>query len=991
VSLTNSWTGLYAADSQSKTNKDARFDPIGKEPPRREVVVELPAPSRLKNLHRKEPLVSAPKPGPEIVMEDVPPAPRPEPVKEVAPPKNDGVLPRDVARGKDKPKDRPRWNNENQPPKRKFGHGDPEIEMRDHDEDRRPNQTPSSYCYTSDLQNRVSPRNLLSKILEQTVQLQVGDVLGASIDLTRELNKASKTRREYNTVASRITQVESNDEDEESEGDDTRGRPTYRVQPPRSSSPDFIHRFSGAIAQNRPRFYAMSTGKITGQLGHEEGGDFMVDTGSELNIITRTAQEVLNLPLDPDGRRWSLRGINGEPIALLGCCRNVPIEIGGIRFDHHFFVSAKDLGKHDAILGQPWLEWVSAKIDYRRGKGMVIRCFENGDTDGRSIEISATSNTNPRNQDKLVHEGSYERDMDIGEYERMIGLKELWNSDQNVEMSPFAAEGGEVIPLVGEPDEEVYPVLGEIVRACADEKDEYVDSIRDEQILLLSDNDHPLEDGVIIYAAEMMAKESGHEDLNQWMRKGMVEIDEPGDNRVAWGLCTRVWSQDMGKVFRALVGKKKYKPVSKKVIPVSTQNPDHSAPSYKDIHVPPRERLPTYPRPLHQFESTGRLTQERLEMILKNQPKGFLSDDELALMVEVLARNNRALAFDDSERGTFSREHFPDYVMPTIPHVPWNQPPIRPPKAFAEKMAKMLREQMEAGKYEYSNASYRSRVFGVLKKDDSIRLVFDLQPLNAVTIRDSGLPPRVDDFAESFVGRSVYGIYDLFSGYDECILAEESRNLTTFHSVIGPLRLTSLPQGYTNSMPEFQRRTSHILKKETPEHAGVFIDDIGVKGPTSRYNEAKIPGNPNIRKFIYEFATTTDRVLATLGIAGATASGYKIVLATPIIHIVGNLCSLEGRKISHGIVSKVLNWPTCVNTSDVRGFLGTANCGRNWIRNYSIVAKPLTHLLKGSPDDFEWDELAQKSMDSLTSHLDSPSAEQSRYSPCDGRSRTTGE
>lgn len=42
----------------------------------------------------------------------------------------------------------------------------------------------------------------------------------------------------------------------------------------------------------------------------------------------------------------------------------------------------------------------------------------------------------------------------------------------------------------------------------------------------------------------------------------------------------------------------------------------------------------------------------------------------------------------------------------------------------------------------------------------------NVQELNRVTVHDSGLPPRTDDFAEGFVGHVIYGLADLFSGYD---------------------------------------------------------------------------------------------------------------------------------------------------------------------------------------------------------------------------------
>jgi len=69
----------------------------------------------------------------------------------------------------------------------------------------------------------------------------------------------------------------------------------------------------------------------------------------------------------------------------------------------------------------------------------------------------------------------------------------------------------------------------------------------------------------------------------------------------------------------------------------------------------------------------------------------------------------------------------------------------------------------------------------VEKKGGALRVVHDLQPLNAVTIQDVSLPLRVDDMIESFSGRVIYGLFDLKSGYDSRILAPQSQDLTSFY------------------------------------------------------------------------------------------------------------------------------------------------------------------------------------------------------------------
>ena len=145
----------------------------------------------------------------------------------------------------------------------------------------------------------------------------------------------------------------------------------------------------------------------------------------------------------------------------------------------------------------------------------------------------------------------------------------------------------------------------------------------------------------------------------------------------------------------------------------------------------------------------------------------------------------------------------------------------------------------------------------------------------------------------------------------------------------------------------------------------VFIDDASIKGLPSDYNGETIPGNPEIRRFIYEYATTLERILAWFIAAGITASGLKTTLASPTLTIIGSIISLQGWHLERCLVSKVEKWPLCTSVSKVWGFLGTIGCRRKWIKGFALIAKPLTLLMKHSDHDFEFTAEAMEAMDQL--------------------------
>ena len=73
------------------------------------------------------------------------------------------------------------------------------------------------------------------------------------------------------------------------------------------------------------------------------------------------------------------------------------------------------------------------------------------------------------------------------------------------------------------------------------------------------------------------------------------------------------------------------------------------------------------------------------------------------------------------------------------------------------------------------------------KKNGELRIVHDLQNLNGVTIRDTGVPPILDEFVEAYTGQSVYSVLDMYWGFYARTLDVKSRDMTTFQTPLGVL------------------------------------------------------------------------------------------------------------------------------------------------------------------------------------------------------------
>jgi len=67
------------------------------------------------------------------------------------------------------------------------------------------------------------------------------------------------------------------------------------------------------------------------------------------------------------------------------------------------------------------------------------------------------------------------------------------------------------------------------------------------------------------------------------------------------------------------------------------------------------------------------------------------------------------------------------------------------------------------------------------------------------------------------------------------------------------------------------------------------------------------------------------QILHRIGEAGGTVSGKKMQLCKMEVEVVGQKCSREGRTPTDIRTQWVKDWPTPVNLSEIRGFLGL--CG----------------------------------------------------------------
>ena len=86
-------------------------------------------------------------------------------------------------------------------------------------------------------------------------------------------------------------------------------------------------------------YLVMVTVKIAVTINGSKPIDMLLNSRSKLDIIMQELQEGLGLPMDPSGANWTLCGVSGHPVHLVRVCRNIPVDLGRMGFNHHFFVT----------------------------------------------------------------------------------------------------------------------------------------------------------------------------------------------------------------------------------------------------------------------------------------------------------------------------------------------------------------------------------------------------------------------------------------------------------------------------------------------------------------------------------------------------------------------------------------------------------------------------------------------------------------------------
>ncbi|CAM8942179.1 unnamed protein product [Rhodiola kirilowii] len=231
------------------------------------------------------------------------------------------------------------------------------------------------------------------------------------------------------------------------------------------------------------------------------------------------------------------------------------------------------------------------------------------------------------------------------------------------------------------------------------------------------------------------------------------------------------------------------------------------------------------------------------------------------------------------------------------------------------------------------------------------RMCIDYRKLNKATKKDHFPIPFIDQMLERLAGHDYFCFLDGYSGFYQIPILPNDQGKTTFTSPYGTFAFRRMPFGLCNAPGTFQRCMMSIFSDYIEKCIEVFMDDFSIHG--SSFDDC---------------LTNLSHVLSRCIETNLVLNWEKCHFMVQEGIVLGHLVSKRGVEVDKAKIQVIEQLPPPKNQKGIRSFLGHAGFYRRFIKDFSKIAKPLTHLLCNDVE-FKFDEGCLEAFNKLKENL----------------------